>query len=51
MDADAVRVEEVIAEVELVQGEGNEEGSEVWRVFGCAEEGEDEVRSRGCEVR
>jgi hypothetical protein len=47
MDADAVRVEEVIAEIEFVQGEGNEEGGEVWRVFRCTEEGEDEVWSRG----
>jgi hypothetical protein len=47
MDADAVRVEEVIAEIEFVQGEGYEEGGEVWRVFGRAKEGEDEVWSRG----
>lgn len=47
MDADAVGMEEVIAEIEFVQREGNEEGGEVWRVVGCAEEGEDEVWSRG----
>ncbi len=47
MDADVVRVEEVIAEIEFVQGEGNEKGGEVWRVIGCAEEGEDEVWSWG----
>jgi hypothetical protein len=47
MDANAVGVEEVIAEIEFVQGEGDEEGGEVWRVFGCAEEGEDEVWSKG----
>jgi hypothetical protein len=43
MDADAVAVEEVVAEVELVEGEGDEEGCEGWGLVGGAEEGEDEV--------
>ena len=47
MDADAVGVEEVIAEIKFVQGEGDEERGEVWRVIGCTEEGEDKVWSRG----
>jgi hypothetical protein len=47
MNADAVGMEEVIAEIEFVQGERDEEGCEVGRGVGRAEEGEDEVWSRG----
>jgi hypothetical protein len=43
MDADAIAVEQVVAEVELVQGEGDEEGCECGGLVGGAEEGEDEV--------
>jgi hypothetical protein len=47
MDADAVGMEEVIAEIELVEGERDEEGGKVWGRIGCAEEGENEVWSVG----
>jgi len=44
----AVGVEEVVAHVELVEVEGDEEGGEVGRGVGGSEEGEHEVWS-GCD--
>jgi hypothetical protein len=45
MDADAVGMEEIIAEIELVEGEGDEERCEVRGRIGGANECEDEVWS------
>lgn len=42
---DSVDIEEVVAKVELIEIEGNDEGCERWGVGGCADEGECEVWS------